>query len=82
MARSLLKAIVCRRVDHIRAQLHCANDCGCVACVSFIVCVAEVGADADGRQQQVLLLTEMVSGSVIAKTFAITRCAFEGGVSF
>jgi hypothetical protein len=70
--RSLrLKAIIRGRVDHIRAQFHRAHNRLGVAPISFFIGIAQIGADADRRELQVLRCAKVDRRPRFLKALAI-----------
>src|SRR5882724_9784204 len=76
-----LKPVIRRRVDHVCSQLHSASNSARIASVSGFVWIAQICANADRRQQKILLLVEVVFSCTISEAIAIASGAFSSGVA-
>src|SRR5258708_39707026 len=76
-----LKPVICRRVDHVCSQLHSASNCVRIACVSGFIWIAQICANADRRQQKILLPAEVVFSCTISEAIAIAGGAFRSSVA-
>src|SRR5215211_143551 len=80
-ALAALEAVVGRGVDDVGAQLDGARDGVGVSAVGLVVRAAEVRADADGGEPEVLLEAEMPLGGRLAEALAVRGGALGRGVA-
>src|SRR5262245_47822578 len=69
-----LAAVVNGGVDDITARFDGANDRIVVELVSLRIVIAEISADADGREPQSLRLAKMSGRNLALETLAIALC--------
>src|SRR6266404_7340356 len=76
-----LKSVIRRRVDYVCSQLHSTSSSARIAGVSGFVWIAQICANADRRQQKILLPAEVVFSCTISEAIAIASGAFSSGVA-
>src|SRR5229473_320044 len=79
-ALAALETIVDGRVDNVEARLDGGDDGGGVGAVGFVVRLAEVGADAQGRKRQPVGFTKVSGGCAAPESIGVPFGAFSGGV--
>src|SRR6266446_8849028 len=79
-ALAALETIVDGRVDNVEAILDGGDYGGGVGAVGFVVGLAEVGADAQGRKRQPVGFTKVSGGCEAPESIGVPFGAFSGGV--